>query len=526
MKTIITAIFIYIFALSMLAQEHIQVDKTALFTDVDSKTKLLFAESDGNNGFISVRSYKHFQKKGFYIDHFDANMKRIETHSLFEDNHAIKEVWIKDKQLNMIVKYRDNKKKIFVFQHYTTPTNKIEFTVKDILTVKDSLLNKYLKSVDEAVLANEQYDADTFGLIRFSTNKKNMVISFDLLKDPTTKLEQHKLYVFNQNFELIYEKLFLKETRDHKYKLQDFLVDDKGNILITAKHVKSIHLFDKKTSNYQYEIVRVNKDSEQTISFENADFLENQLKTRFFNNTLICAGLYSDIDSFKSTGFFKYSIDLDSFTLINQTYLPFSKQLLKDMHHKRNKGISNLEIVNVFIDNEGGVYITAEKQHTDHKGIFDIVLIRRKAKKENPFLRYFYYEIVAAKIDSDNSLAWSRLIKKKQTMDEKHDNNDVYSYSSTVVNGQNYFFFNASSNIKTLNKKRYKFRTKGAIMANLYALVIDSKGNIKPNKLIDYHDNEVTLRVRETQFLTTDSNELILLGRRGINKQLVKITID
>jgi len=357
MKTIIIALLVYIFTLSTLAQEHVQVDKTSLFTDIDSKTKLLFAKSDGNDGFISVRSYKHFQKKGFYIDHFDADMKRIETQSLFEDNHAIKEVWIKDNQLNMIVKYRDNKKNTFVFQLYTSPTSKIEFTVKDILTVKDDLLNKYLKSVDEAVLANEQYDADTFGLVRFSPNKKHMVISFDLLKDPITKLEQHKLYVFNQNYELVYEKLFFKETKDFKYKLKDLLVDNQGNTYITAKHIKSIHLFDKKTSNYQYEIVRINKDESKTISFENAEFLENQLKTRLFKNTLICAGLYADSDSFKSTGFFKYSIDLDTFTLIKQTYLPFSKQFLKDKHTKRNKGISNLEMVNLFIDNEGAVYI-------------------------------------------------------------------------------------------------------------------------------------------------------------------------
>lgn len=135
-------------------------------------------------------------------------------------------------------------------------------------------------------------------------------------------------------------------------------------------------------------------------------------------------------------------------------------------------------------------------------------------------VHYNYDDIIIAKLNGDGNLLWARNINKKQaTMD---DDNSFISYTSTFRNGKNYFFINTKDKIKKLKNDRIEFGKIRKNKSNLNIIEVDADGDFEYEEILDDEENVVPFMVAKGVII---DNSVYFLGRRGSEKQLLKVTL-
>lgn len=116
-------------------------------------------------------------------------------------------------------------------------------------------------------------------------------------------------------------------------------------------------------------------------------------------------------------------------------------------------------------------------------------------------------------------MLWARNINKRQTGDEV---DSFVSYTSTLINNEVYFFLNASEKIKDLENNRIEFRDTRKNKYNLNLIRINEKGDFDYQEILDDEENEVPFMVSNG---IKSGNSVLFLGRKGTNKQLLKVSL-
>ncbi|UPT71977.1 MAG: hypothetical protein M0D53_06730 [Flavobacterium sp. JAD_PAG50586_2] len=133
---------------------------------------------------------------------------------------------------------------------------------------------------------------------------------------------------------------------------------------------------------------------------------------------------------------------------------------------------------------------------------------------------YNFDDIVIAKLNADGNLAWARNINKKQaTID---DDNSFISFTSTINKGKNYIFINTKDKIKKLKNDRIEFGQIRKNKSNLNIIQVDANGNFEYKEILDDEENAVPFMVAKGVII---DNSVYFLGRRGSEKQLLKVTL-
>jgi len=136
---------------------------------------------------------------------------------------------------------------------------------------------------------------------------------------------------------------------------------------------------------------------------------------------------------------------------------------------------------------------------------------------------YHYNDIISTKIDATGKLLWARNINKKQVASSPFLNTE--SYTSTILNDNVYIFLNGSSKVKKIKNDRIQFQDTKSKKYNLYAIEIDANGDFKYKIIQTEKQLEVPVFVSYGVHVN-DLNEIVFLGRRKKEKQLLKLTIE
>ncbi|MFI1745046.1 hypothetical protein [Thalassobellus sediminis] len=523
MKT--TALFIlFLFTCNIYSQD-VSMVKSEIFKDSKKNSSLLFSLEDSNGEIITIRSYRGgmMQKlKGYYIQHFDTNLRLLkEVEYDVEDNH-IKNAFIKDGQLHLIEFDYKKKEDRIVFNSVSANLDDLKFSKKELISFSEDNMQKYFGAIFFPFFGSNlsQVDRDHMGEVVLSANKAFFVINFDF-KDKDK--ETHKVFVFNSDFEKVFEKLIKKDIKDMLFEYNSIDVDGKdGTVYFLGKSFENDSRRTKKKgkANYHFELFKVNAEGQQQVSFKNADKFISSLELIKGEDRLACVGFYGKKDEFRSNGVCLFNLNSESLEMENQKFTAFSEEFMTDKYgdkenkkkRKKEKGVRNIDFKGVYIMENGDIVVNAEE--------FYITVYTSMSSTGAMTTRTVYHfdDIISLRLDKDGGLKWARNINKAQTGFANS------SFTSIPVGESSYFFINCSDNIKKLSQDRIAFRQTNAKKSNLYMISINKDGAIDFKKLIDDKDSKVYYKVNDG-VINLNKQTVTLSGKKKKNTRILKIKI-
>jgi len=511
-----------LFAFSISAQT-VSLTKSEIFKDSKKNSSLVFSLEDDNGGLITIRSFIGGlipKLKGYYIQHFDAKLKLIKEVEYEVDNNFIQNAFIKDGQLHIIEFDHDKKADKIVFNVVSSNLKDLKFSKKELLSFSEDNMQKYFGIGIFPIFINNfsQMDGNHMGEVIMSKNKAFFAINFDFNnKDKET----HKIFVFNTNFESVYDKLIEKDIKDKLFEYNSIDVDDKdGTVYFLGKAFENNSRKSKKKgeANYHFELLKVNANGQKTTAFKKANKFISSMELIKTEDRLSCVGFYGVKDQGDYNGVCLFNLNPDTLAMETEKFTPFSDEFMTDKYgnkenrkkRKQKKGIKNIDFKGIFTMDNGDIIVNAEEffitTHTSMNGSGGM----------STYTIYHFNDIMSVRLDKDGDLKWARNINKAQTGLTNS------SYTSIPVDETTYFFINCSDNIKKLSADRIAFKQTKAKKSNLYMISIDKNGAFDFEKLIDDKDSKVYYKVNDG-VVNLNDRTVILPGKKKKNTRILKI---
>lgn len=527
MKKVIL-LFIAIFLYTTINAQEFEVIKSDIFKDKKKHSFLSFSLDDGQGGLITIRKYlggfPAKTIKGYYIQHFDADLKLIKEYDYKVKKNTIQSAFIKDRKLNLIEKTFSRKEKKLIYNVKTTDIKEFNFSEKELLSISENNIKKYFGVFVFPIFINNglnQRDKNHSGQLISSENNNFFAIIFDVKNEDT---ETHKAFVFKNNFELQYEKTITKDIKDKLFEYNNTEVDDEdGSIYFLGKSFENNSKKKKKRdgkANYHFELTKINKNLEENVSFKEPEKFIGSLSLVKKNNQLSCVGFYGNKKEFKYNGLAVYKLNPNSLVIEHKKFNPFSEEFLFDKYgdnkskkkRKAKKGITNIDFRNVQALDNGDLVINAEEYYmTTHT----------TSSMNGGFRTYTVYhfdDIISLRINTNGDLIWARNINKNQTGFSNS------SFTTVTHKGKTNLFINCSDKIKKMDGNRLRFPQTSAKKSNLYCITINNDGKIDFKKLVDDKDSKVYYKVNNGT-ISKNKDEVIFLGKRKKNSQIIKVKI-
>ncbi len=499
----------YVFATS---QIKVNIEKSEIFKDDKKNTELEFVESDGGEGIVTVRlavSGLMKKPKEYYVSYFDENLKQISEKTFDIKKNEFKGLMVKDGQVHILDFGYNKETKEYDFDVLSALLATFEFSRKTLFSIEKDRLKKefsiYIGFVP-IVGAYDQFDNDSFGEVVFLKNKNFFAVNFDI-KDK--KQETHQVLVFNDNLEKIFEQEIIKDIKDRLFIYQNIEVDDEdGTVYFLGKEYENNSRDSKRKgkANYHYELLKVSADGQiKETSFESDVFVASLTVAKNLDQ-LVAVGFYSERNDHRYKGVARFNLNPETLAITSKAFLPFSDQFLFDKYGKeKDKELRNLSYRDIMIFENGDVILNAEEY-------FEVF---HQNMNGGGYYTYHYDDIISCKISANGQLLYARNINKDQTSRKPKSNYD--SYCSMSGNGLLYIFLN-SRRVREKDDGRIKFKDTG----DLYALTIAPDGDLDYNIIIE--DPEVPFYVEYGK--TVDENKMILVGRNGRKKRLIRLSVN
>jgi len=507
------------------AQEISVKSKTSeIFKDSKKNTSLLFSESDGQGGFITIRQYVNgFTRapKGYYIDHYDANLKQVNEAEVEIDNNQIKGLMINNGTVFILETSLDKKADVFNFNILESPLGSFNFQKRTLFSLNEAEVKKYFGIGISFFFINNgfnQMDSNPFGEVTFSAKKNFFCVNFDI-KDKESQTQ--RLYVFDKNFTPVFQREFKRKILDKLFQYENIDVDDKtGEIYLLGKVFENNSTRTKKKgkANYNYELHKITATEEKSVSFSPNDNFIGSLFTVRGKNSISCAGFYSEKNDYRYKGVCRFNLDPETLEITQQSYMPFSEEFIKDKYGKvKDKELKNLSFRSAFINDNEDIVLNAEE--------FFVTTHTQSTMNGGMMTRsvFNFNDIVSVKISRDGELLWARNINKRQATSGAVM--EYLSFSSTVLNDNTYLFINCSDKIRKISNDRIEFKQGNMKKANLYAIKIDNDGNFTFKNIVDDKASAVSYFVKQGIHTASNGSEMIFIGRKKSKKQFLKLNI-
>lgn len=560
-----------------------KLQKSEVFQDKFRNTNIVLSDKNLNGETILVRSYSGSmisQGNGFYVEKYDNKLKLIQEY-LFDMKHPTHQkfnmivgIFQMENNLHFVEIYYDLNEKMYVCLDNIL-SESFQVSKKELFRFskeefKDfgvfNLQNKFYSRANEDWMnynqgvfnsENEQANLNVFNKLFFSGNNGNynysnvysveshsggsdivltvnknksaFAIAIDFFSKENDAL---KLYLFDNKLEKKLDLIYGTELKEKKCFFQNMQVSDDGNaIFILSKSYKKDLKNKEEGGKYYYEYSKITSDSQLTEKVNINEHFIGPMKSYFHNDELISIAFYSDESDFNYSGLYCLKMDVNTLQVKSLNYNPFTSQFLIDKYGEdKKKALKNINFKSVHFTNENDIIVSAEEVYVSGQyssSYYQSNSISRTSSLGNNFSSGYsnpifnYDDIVIAKLNSDGKLIWARNINKKQSATK--DNNAVFlSYTSTIKDDKSYFFINTKEEIKRIKNDRIEFGQIRKNKSNLNIIQVNSNGDFDYEEILDCEENEVPFMVSKGVII---DNDVYFLGRRGSDKQLLKVTL-
>jgi hypothetical protein len=560
-----------------------KLQKSEVFRDDFKNTNIVLSDKNSKGETILVRSYSGTmisQGNGFYIEKYDTKLKLIQEylfdlkHPTYQKFNLIVGIFQMENNLHFVEIYFDLNEKMYVcFDNMLSES--FEVSKKELFRFSKeefknfgvfNLQNKFYSRANEDWMndnegvfnsENEQKNLNVFNNLFFSgnngkynysnvywnekqvggsdilltvnQNKSAFAIAIDFFSKENDAL---KLYLFDNKLEKKLDLMYGTELNEKKCFFQNIQVSDDGNAIFLLSKSYTKDLKNKEEGGkYYYEYSKITSKSQITERVDTNEHFIGSLKSYFHNDELISIGFYSDDIDFNYSGIYCLKMDVNTLQVKSSNYNPFTSQFLLDKYgNDKKKALKNIKFKSVHFTNENDMIINAEEVYIssqlNNSSFSNNSLNRTSGSTINfhstaSFPHLNFDDIIIAKLNFEGALIWARNINKKQST--TNENNSAFlSYTSSFKNEKAYFFINAKEEIKKIKNDRIEFGQIRKNKSNLNIIQVDTNGDFEYEEILDDEENAVPFMVSKG---VTIDNAVYFLGRRGSDKQLLKVTL-
>ncbi len=531
-----------------------KLNKSEIFQDEYKVSQIALTEGDGDGGFWVVRNYvggAFTEAEGYYFEHYDKDLKLLNgtelelKHSVSEKDAIVVGVFMMNNGFHIIEFYYNLTKKSYVCVDNTVnigdlkATKKIlfelpreetkqigSFSLKELSSldnVRNYLLNNngfFIANIRQTELGfmgfNNRIGTELYGSNKGSgiavvvNNTKN---AFAVVMDlEGKKAEDARIFLFDADLNRKFEQDLIKETNNRKYFFQNVNVTDDGNaVYILSKHHAASLKEKEAGGKYVFELTKITGDSQSIETVDVGEHFVSCLKTITVDEKLVCVGFYSDLKDNRYKGVAYFEFDSASMKLKKSKFSPFTEQFIIDKYGgSTDKELKYLTFKDFMLTADKHIILNAEEAY---------ITYTQDVMTGASYTYFNFDDIVSVKLDTDGDLLWARNINKSQSTSTV---NYFLSYSSAIKDDAVYFFINAAEKVRKLSNNRVQFKQVGKNRSNLNIIKINQAGEFSFEEILDDEQNEVPFMVAKGKF---SGSNCFFMGRRGKNKQLLKVTL-
>ena len=309
----------------------------------------------------------------------------------------------------------------------------------------------------------------------------------------------------NESMSTLWEKSFSPDELNYFEEFRQILVDNDGNLRLILE--KDNYKSKRKTHYYEIHEYYGDEDKLTTYNIPLDGFLTYDVFFSYdnLNQRLIAAGLYSERNPAKATGYFYLNIDPGNPKSHLLNFVPFEDDFVSTLTGKEvdeNKGIIEVSVQEIVLRRDGGVLMIAERNRQ---------MERRSAGASRVYydgssrfiVDYYYDELFVISIHPSGETHWKTILHKKQY---SQDDEGVYS---------SYFLFKTPSNLRFLFNDEIRYEN------TVSEYVMNGRGEYDRNSILSTENLHLRLRFRDA--IQVDANELIVPSERRNRLKLVKL---
>lgn len=461
----------------------------------------------------------------YTLEHYDNEMNLSKSYELIleegKKNRDLEFISILDNNLYLFSSFRNQKlKKKFLF----------------VQTVDNNTLkpNNDLKKISEIDYKGySKYNSGTFNL-EYSNDSSRVLVYYHL---PYDKGENEKfgIHVFDNKFELLWEKEITLPFEEELFTFEDFEVSNDGDVyLLGILFNEKMKTKRKGKPNYKYLILNYfdngNQINEYPISVEGKFLSEMQIAINQ-SKDIICGGFYSEkgvvgingsyflrldgtTKEIVSTNFKKFDIDF-----ITQNFTARKEKKAKKRDAKgKDQELFQYDLDEIILKSDGGALLVGEQYYVNI--VTTTTTSANGGTTTTTKYTYHYNDIIVINLSPEGTIDWNVKIAKKQIT--TNDNGFYSSYALSVVNDKLYFVFN--DNPKNLyykgDGKYYNFTRGKDALAVLVELDLDG---IQDREAL-FSTSQANILARPKVCKQISKNQLIIFGQRKKTQRFAKVT--
>jgi hypothetical protein len=354
--------------------------------------------------------------------------------------------------------------------------------------------------------------------------------------------EKFSLQLLDKNLKSEWEKDIIPPYKDEFFALDNFLVNDSGDVYMLATISKDKSVMSRserrKTPTYYHSVLMYEHKSDELKEYEvklDPKFISDVKMTVDSSGNMICAGFYSNKSSNAIIGTFYMKIDKKTKEFSNQGTMDFAKdfisQFMSERRAARGDGLANYILRYLVLRDDGGAVLVAEQYYEVMTQNYD------PTNHVYTYTYYYYYnDIIVVSINPDGNIAWAQKIPKYQL--SRNDDGYFSSFAFAVCGDKMYFMFNDNSkNAKDINqyssrqikmsdnsgpgKYKYMQNPKNAVAI---LVTVDSKGNQDRQVMFQNRDLKITFRPK--LFMQMNEHRVILYGEGKSTFKLADVKIQ
>lgn len=443
---------------------------------------------------------------------------------------------------------------LYLLTSFNNSAKKRNYLFKQSLSMKSLRPSAKLDMICETEAKNKEVE----GSFDFHISKdSSKLLVFNDLPFDRKAPERFGFRVFDQNFELLWEKNIILPYNSDRFTVEEYRVDNSGNVHLLGVLYQDDAKYRRRGSpTYQYVILSYS-DAGETAEEYRIDLEEKFVTDLTFrvgnDGNLICSGFYSERGTYSIKGAYYFRLNPVTRELNNRNFSPFEFDFLTgDMTAKnkqraraaeeRNDARRAPELYDYSLDelilrSDGGAVLVAEQFYIQQS------TYRDSPYGYNPYgfgygygypyygrywdtqtdYYYNYNDIIVVNIRPDGEIEWASRIPKRQ--ETRNDGGYYSSYAMSIVRDKLYFVYNDNARNYSTDRRAdrwYNFNGNNSII--VLAQISSRGGEVELFPLASNRDVGVVTRPKMCKQIGL--KEMAIFGERGRGYRFGKMEFE
>ncbi len=447
---------------------------------------------------------------------------------------------------------------LYLLTSFNNSAKKKNYLFKQKISMRSLIPNKRLEMICETGARNKEVEG-SFGS-HISKDSTKLLIFNDLpfkKNDP----KQFGFRVFDQQFELIWEKDVVLPYTDNRFTVEEYQVDEQGNVhLLGVLYEDNAKWRRRGNPTYQYVIISYLDNGERVEEFRvglDRKFVTDLTFRPTKSGKLICAGFYSERGTYSIKGAYYFTVDPATREVSSKNSQPFEFEFLTEFMSDRSKQkakeaerrkdvrraaeLYDYSLDELILRSDGGAVLVAEQFFIQEQDYYrnnlygygygygyypfnygSLYNSRYGGYNYRTDYYYNYNDIIVVNIRPTGEIEWAARIPKKQ--ETRNDGGYYSSYAMSIVRDKLYFLYNDNvRNIAANTKKKriYNFNGSNSVIA---VAQINKDGNVRTFPLASNRDAGIITRPKMCKQI--GRKEMAVFGEQGKKYKFAKLTFE